>query len=83
MKCESCKYWLKQLDEWADEKLLGARQCIKAVGIFEAIERNDDGNQVLKHVHKNTKIFVDDCSGYSASLLTKPDFFCAHYEKRG
>ena len=79
--CETCAYW----DEKQEfDRLKNIRQCNKAVQLFDAEEWvNVDGIEklVMLPEHKDQMMFTQDASSYHASLYTRNDFFCAHWEK--
>lgn len=89
MKCCECKYWENKL---SDHDLKDdIRVCFKAKQLWDCTEwiENDDEckwpnekyySRKLTEKYKNQKMFVQDGSSYSASLLTKADFYCAHFE---
>ena len=89
MKCETCKYW----DNEEDSNLIpNTHLCKKPVQFWDATEwtkiTKEDGydydiDRHIKEEHKDLKMFVQDGSDYYASLLTRNDFFCAHWEPKG
>lgn len=80
MRCDGCKHWAVEAQDYGDGALLAARLCSRAIEIWEATEWNDDYDRVAKKGFEDVKMFVADGSGYSARLLTRADFFCAHFE---
>lgn len=78
-RCENCAHWGKA-DDYGDEaQVLGVRRCAIAVELWEASTWDADLDRVAKPEYAQQKMFVMDGSSYSASLYTKPDFFCAHF----
>ena len=82
MTCQNCKHWERR--EWSDlDSNLAI--CTKATMLFEASKWTSlDGvvSRTIKPEHKDTKMFVQDASDYSAYLYTRNDFFCAHWEQK-
>ena len=79
--CETCAYWD---EEQEFDRLKNIRQCTKAVQLFDAEEWvNVDGETklVMLPEHKDQMMFTQDASSYHASLYTRNDFFCAHWEE--
>jgi hypothetical protein len=82
MRCEQCKHWdVKEGKEYAG----GLGQCQRAHAFWDRSEWRDDESgeyrRFLLPEAADDKMFVQDGSDYRAVLLTKPDFFCAHYER--
>lgn len=79
--CETCAYW----DEKHEfDRSKNIRRCNKAVQLFDAEEWVDvDGETklVMLPEHKDQMMFTQDASSYHASLYTRNDFFCAHWEE--
>lgn len=82
MRCDSCKHWGREDDTHDQAQVLGVRKCWSAVELWEASEWNADSDRVAKPEYSDQKMFVMDGSSYMASLFTKPDFFCAHFEQK-
>ncbi len=85
MRCDGCKLWLKEKDSYGAIKGLG--ECKKVVMLWEATEwtKDEDGeddycNRTVKPELVGQMSFVSDASQYHATLWTKPQFFCAHFE---
>ena len=79
--CETCAYWD---EEQEFDRFKNIRQCTKAVQLFDAEEWvNVDGETklVMLPEHKDQMMFTQDASSYHASLYTRNDFFCAHWEE--
>ena len=73
-RCETCQHWQRSERETGSEFGLGL--CEAAPMFWDAIDWDDECNRVLIKKYAGTKAFVQDGSGYSARLLTKPDFGC-------
>lgn len=91
MKCEDCNHWDSLSNSDSDIKD-DIRVCFKAKELWNCTEWLTDNEpdeingrwvqRKLTKEFKDQKMFVQDGSSYSARLLTKFDFYCAHYEKR-
>lgn len=80
MRCDQCKYWEKELN--SNEGVKEIRECFKAKPLWDCCNWEEpDFKRVLKPEFKDFKLFVQDGSDYHAAMLTKADFFCAHFEK--
>lgn len=75
MRCDKCAHWSIE----QGEEIINVRRCNKALELWEATEWNEDYDRVAKPNFEGQMMFVMDGSSYSASLYTRPDFFCAHY----
>lgn len=75
--CSTCKYW--RPDEDAYNEILSVRRCAYVAFAPDATVWDDDCNRVMKPEYEQTKAFVADASGYSASFYTKEDFACNQY----
>ncbi len=82
MRCDGCKHWdIESGKEYAG----GLGECQRAHPFWERSEWKDDeggGNyrRELLPSAADDKMFVQDGSDYRAHLITKPDFYCAHFE---
>ena len=76
--CQNCNHWG---GEYGDG--MGVRYCTKMVAFWNATDWGDDCERVLMPKYENQKAFVQNGSDYYASLLTKADFSCAHFEAAG
>jgi len=81
MKCSTCKFWNepKEYDDYVN-----IRRCNKTVQLFDAEEWKQvkgETKRVLKTKYKDQMMFTQDASSYYASLYTREDFFCAHWEQ--
>jgi hypothetical protein len=84
MKCADCKYWDREYD---DHHNFGLGECEKAKPFWNATEwsKDEDGEDnyiKLSEINPTTLMYVQDGSDYVAYLLTKADFFCAHFEEK-
>ena len=80
MNCKSCKYW-GLYNHYLDYNHV--RICNKTVQLFDAEEWKDDDDaviRVIKPEYKDQMMFTQDSSSYCASLYTREDFLCSHYE---
>jgi len=82
MACQTCAHWGGEEDYWRDYTCNGLKVCSRIGEFFEASEWNDDGDRVMKPECRNDLAFAQDGSGYRAFVVTKPNFFCAHYEQK-
>lgn len=90
MRCENCRYWGQrdQPEEGlyyenvreAQAGVIGVDFCGKVVELWESTIWQDDGTQIIKPALVDQKSFVQDGEEFRASLWTRPDFFCAHFE---
>ena len=80
MRCDQCKYWDR---EEGGKYAEGLGECQRAHPFWDCSKWNDEGDEyrrVLLPSAADDKMFVQDGSDYKAHLITKADFFCAHYE---
>lgn len=82
MRCADCKHW-----EGPDESQsygnrdFGLGECNRAKMFWDATEwSGEEGNYDRIELDPSSLMYVQDGSDYSAVLLTKPNFFCAHFE---
>jgi hypothetical protein len=78
--CNKCKYW--NIEEGRMRGAIGL--CTKPIPLWDATEFDYDDPQYMRkplEKFKNLKMFCQDMSDCHATLYTKPDFFCAHYEE--
>lgn len=81
MRCDQCKHWNR--DE-GKEFAEGLGECERAHPFWDRSQWVDDDKgyrRELLPIAAADKMFVQDGSDYRAHLLTKPDFFCAHFER--
>jgi hypothetical protein len=82
--CETCEHW-DDPTRWDDDRPGNIRKCTKAVQMFDAEDWGEiDGKvrRVLLPEYKDQMMFTQDGSSYHASLYTRNDFFCAHWDKK-
>lgn len=83
-RCDECQHWDRDADTRGVPDL---GRCRRAMQIWDATDWEEDatdpeGYPVRTPASKearDTMVFVADGSDYSASLLTRNDFFCAHF----
>jgi hypothetical protein len=77
MRCDQCKFWHSEKPH-----IIG--ECTKAKPFWEVSTwtrgGTEDWERKLKAEFRDLKMFCQDGSDYRAYLLTKPDFYCAHFE---
>lgn len=78
--CKTCKHWDSFNKEEGYKKGLG--ECNKAVLFFCAYDWDEKGYPQIVPAHKDSKMFVQDGSDYTASLFTREDFGCVSYEEQ-
>ena len=78
--CSTCIHWDTN-GEFYNE-VLQAKRCKKIQHSEDATEWNDEYDRVAKKEFADDKAFACDGSGHHACLITKPDFFCAHWEAK-
>lgn len=85
-RCDQCVFWNKE----EGRRIADVGLCSKAQALWEVTGWNEKWNEpgyneeperVLLTEYQDLKMFVQDGSDYRAILLTKPDFFCAHFEE--
>lgn len=89
MRCDECKYWLRDKDEGRRAGSLKVQPCSKAAQWWNATEWTDeedpdldwDNQRRVRPEFEGTKMFVQDGSDYHAELYTTADFGCTHFEK--
>ena len=84
MRCDECKYWEQKVTEFINLKD-DIRTCFKAKELWDCtewVDNNENYSRQLTEEYQNQKMFVQDGSSYSATLLTRADFFCAHFEPK-
>lgn len=91
MKCDNCKHWKHEPEDWA-ASTIGYGRCLAVRERWEiqdeaSTERWDDGfgagefGKMRSEALKRSKAYVQDGSEYKAELYTAPDFFCALFAK--
>jgi len=83
MKCADCKHW--DHEDYSDYDSFKVRLCNKAKMYWDATEwsKDEHGEEnyyTRMELDPSNLMYVQDASDYSAKLLTKADFFCAHFE---
>lgn len=84
--CSNCKHWdFPRKDKYSsDPKEIN--ECFKAKVLWDCKQWNDtdiiEEIYTIKEEFKDQKLFVQDGSDYRAVMLTKADFFCAHFEPK-
>ena len=82
--CKTCKHWeYEEPDGYYSEVGLG--ECLRAKPFWECsgyLDKDGDYKRVLTPEHASDMMFCQDGSDYRAFLLTKPEFFCAHWEAK-
>jgi len=86
MRCDHCRHWFLDPED-SYRAIPGIKECRKAVQLWDATEwvedePDEDGDLGVNRLPKDSTqmSFVQDGSDYMASLWTKPEFFCAHFE---
>jgi uncharacterized metal-binding protein len=82
-KCKTCKHWDTLNPRYNSNRAV--RRCDKAVQLFDVEEWVViDGRTKLEIIpeYKDQLMFTQDGSSYAASLYTRAEFFCAHWEKK-
>jgi hypothetical protein len=85
-RCDTCKHWEHPAEDDYYYNDVGLRECLRAKPFWECSEYDEtDGTwqRKLTPEHVNDMMFCQDGSDYRAVLLTKPEFFCAHWEAKG
>lgn len=80
-RCDECKHWDTAPDAYMSE-IIPVRKCRKAPQFWDCTEwgGEDQMERVPTAAARDIKMFVQDGSDYSARLMTRADFFCAHFE---
>lgn len=79
-RCDGCSHWGGSEEHNENSQVLGVHRCLKAVEMWEATEWSDNYDRVAKPGFEGQKMFVMDGSSYAASLYTRAEFFCAHFD---
>lgn len=80
--CKNCEFWSEPHKYDAFKNI---RKCNKPVQMWDAeewVERDGETVRELLPEYKDLMMFTQDASSYHASLYTRKDFFCAHWEKK-
>lgn len=83
-RCDKCQFWQPPKEgEWAT---IGIGRCDKAKQLWHVTDwsKDDEGDadyisRVLLPEFADQLSFVQDGSDYMAHLLTKAEFYCAHF----
>lgn len=83
--CSSCKYWGAKSDiGYLDRvKILNIKTCTKIPHFYSATDYKNNEGIFIKPEYVNQLAFCQDATDYIAELLTRAEFFCAHYEEQG
>ncbi len=92
MRCDQCKHWKPEPDEFEWEaKEAGFRQCAavrerwviqdEAADLRKEHRSEEAYLEARKAALKAALAYVQDGSEYRAELFTTPDFFCALFEE--
>lgn len=80
MRCDECKHW----DKDDEDRIAGLGYCRRAHAFWDRSEwrDEDDGtyHRVLLPEAAGDMMFCQDGSDYLAFLITKAQFYCAHFE---
>lgn len=83
--CRSCRHWDTE-HVYRQGLAIEIGKCLRIGEYWEASEwiESDDEDiyRSLKPECKDDLAFAQDGSDYVAYLVTRPDFFCAHFEER-
>ena len=89
MRCEQCKHW-DGLDTGAYSswrKLFGrCKAALHEATVADQLQRDglswDMACKKADSIMKMSGAYVADASDYSATLYTKPDFYCGMFEEK-
>ena len=85
-RCKTCKHWVLETHDGWGVALEEAGECTKARQIWDVTEVKEPENgadyRVLLPEHAAILAVVEDGSGYSARLVTMPDFGCVQHEPK-
>ena len=77
MKCADCKHWTGPQEHRGH----GLGECDKVQMYWDSTKWSDEEGCFDRiEVDPSNLMYVQDASDYAAYLLTKADFFCAHFE---
>ena len=79
MRCADCKHW--DADNGYHHVEGGRISVCNKMPLFWNSTDWVDGGRALLPGYEKQLAFVQDGSDYNAILLTKADFFCAHFEE--
>lgn len=83
MRCDQCRYWgvfdtSKSLNADLGYEYGDLARCAKAEQYAKAVELYENR---LKPEFDHVKMFVLDVEKLEAALITRADFFCAHFSR--
>lgn len=82
-RCKTCRHWSRFSDDEFGA-LDGAGKCEKTPQLWDVAEQYDSGHweprMRLLPQHAGVLAAAEDGSGYSARLVTMPDFGCVQHE---
>lgn len=86
MKCADCKHWGEPYG-YGWTAISNVKSCDKAKMYWNSTEWAKDADGDDDYINRieidpNQLMYVQDGSDYAAHLLTKADFFCAHFEEK-
>lgn len=80
-RCDECKHWDRSgLDEETNKFSAGV--CSRLKPLWDRSFWNEEGDRELLPEAANDLAWAQDGSDYHAIVLTRPEFYCAHYEKK-
>jgi hypothetical protein len=81
MRCDQCKYW----EHWSDHDNFGGARACHAVkhhsSTMDPTYGQDGGAERRQALEAAAKAWVEDASGYNATLYTKAAFGCVLFEE--
>jgi len=93
LRCDRCRHWdntsqaAKDAEHIIRIRDVETRMCVRIPMYWNAtewvagVEEDDDlPGRALKAEHAETNAFLQDGSDYKAFLITRADFFCAHFD---
>lgn len=82
-RCSTCKRWRLSATSPHTDPVPGLGACMKIIHTSDVAGRQDDAERkTLKPKFAHLKAFAADLDGYSAHLLTLPDFGCSMHEPK-
>lgn len=84
MRCADCKHWEKPTgDDWEPIRQTFGR-CRHTPHVEDMTQWTDDNDvrRVILPEYEDRTATATDASGYSASLLTKAEHFCAMFTEK-
>lgn len=77
--CDSCRHYRPPDTDsfWQGAKEKGKGRCMLIPLADDTSNWSDDGEDVLKPQYAKLTAFVQDASGYAASLRPAPNFYCS------